>query len=273
MKLSGKRVVVTGAASGIGEALAHELAARGAKLVLADIDAARLQSVCAALTAGQPSAQALDVADAAAVEALARQVAAQGGADVVINNAGVSLASSIEGMTLADAQWLMDINFWGVVHGCRAFLPQLRTRPEARIVNVSSIFAMISMPANGMYAASKAAVRGFSDALRLELAGSHVGVLCVHPGGIRTRIAAQARIGDIALLEVDADELRRNFDERLARTSAADAARQIVRAIERDRTRLLIGSDARLMDALYRLAPRRASAWMTALARRRGKQG
>lgn len=272
VQLNGRRVVVTGAASGIGAALAHALAARGARLVLADIDTARLQAVCAALTAGQASAHALDVADAAAVDALAQEVAAQGGADVLINNAGVSLASSIEGMTLPDAHWLMNINFWGVVHGCRAFLPQLRARAQARIVNVSSIFAMVSLPANGMYAASKAAVRGLSDVLRLELAGSGVGVLCVHPGGIRTRIAAQARIGDISLLEVDADELRRNFDQRLARTSAADAALSIVRAIEQDRSRLLIGGDARLADLLYRLAPQRASAWVAAKARRqRGK--
>ena len=273
MQLSGKRVVVTGAASGIGEALARRLAAAGAQLVLADIDEARLGAMQAALRPGQAMAHGLDVADAQAVDAMARHVEGLGGADVVINNAGVSLASSVQGMTLADAHWLMNINFWGVVHGCRAFLPQLRTRPEARLVNISSIFAMISAPTQGMYNASKAAVRAFSDALRLELAGSGVGVLCVHPGGIATRIAANARIGDIALLRTDAEALRRNFEQHLARTSPDEAARQIVGAIEQDRTRLLVGGDARLMDALHRLAPARASRWIAALAARQRAGG
>jgi short-subunit dehydrogenase len=144
----------------------------------------------------------------------------------------------------------------------------LRSKPEARLVNLSSIFAMVSMPTQGLYNASKAAVRGFSDALRLELSDTSVGVLCVHPGGIRTRIAELARIGDIALTNMSADELRRNFEHKLARTSAAEAARQIVHAIERDRTRLLIGADAHLIDLLYRLFPRQASSWVRALARR-----
>ncbi len=272
MELRDKVVVVTGAASGIGEALADDLAARGARLVLCDIDGARLQAVRAAL--GLPPERAVvqivDVADESALRALAERVAAEmGGADVVINNAGVSLSSSIEGMAMSDAHWLMNINFWGVVHGCRAFLPQLRTKAQARLVNVSSIFAMVSMPTQGLYNASKAAVRGFSDALRLELSDSPVGVLCVHPGGIRTRIAEQARIGDIALTEMSAEEMRTHFATEVARTSAAEAARQIVRAIEGDRTRLLIGRDAQLLDALYRLSPRHASRWLRAMVRRR----
>jgi len=271
MELRGKVVVVTGAASGIGEALAQQLAALGARLVLCDVDGVLLQSVVGAL--GLPAAtviaKVVDVADEAALQALAQRVAAEmGGADIVINNAGVALSSSIEGMTMADAHWLMNINFWGVVHGCRAFLPQLRLKPQALVVNLSSIFAMVSMPTQSIYNASKAAVRGFSDALRLELSDSAVGVLCVHPGGIRTRIAELARVGDIALMKMSADEMRSNFELKLARTSAAEAARQIVRAIERDRTRLLIGGDAWALDLLVRLFPRQASGWVRAMARR-----
>ncbi len=275
MDLRGKVVVVTGAASGIGEALAQQLAARGGRLVLCDVDGTRLQSVLAELKLPDDAAiaQVVDVADESAMLTLAQRVATEmGGADVVINNAGVALSSSIEGMAMADAHWLMNINFWGVVHGCRAFLPQLRGKPEATLVNLSSIFAMLSMPTQGIYNASKAAVRGFSDALRLELSDSAVGVLCVHPGGIRTRIAELARVGDIALTQMSADDMRSHFEHKLARTSAAEAARQIVRAIEHDRTRLLIGGDARLLDLLVRLFPRQASGWVRALARRQRRR-
>ncbi len=171
----GKCVVVTGAASGIGEALAH----------------------------------------------------AFGGANIVINNAGMALVAPALSVPLADAHWLMAINFWGVVHGCRAFAPQLQLRPGGVLVNISSIFAMVSMPTQSYYNASKAAVRGFSDALREELRtpaqGHPVQVLCVHPGGIRTRIAQQARLGDISSIAASPDDLHRQFDDN-APTSPAQAA-------------------------------------------------
>jgi NADP-dependent 3-hydroxy acid dehydrogenase YdfG len=196
-----KGVVITGAASGIGEALARNLAAQGARLLLADVDIGRLDAVVAELRAGGADclAQPCDVADVAAVQALAdTALQAWGGADVVINNAGVGLVAPVHSLALADAHWLMNINFWGVVHGSRAFTPQLQARPGSVIVNISSIFAMVSMPTQSIYNASKAAVRGFSDALREELRASGVRVLCVHPGGIQTRIAQQARLGDIS---------------------------------------------------------------------------
>ncbi len=265
-----KGVVITGAASGIGEALARNLAAQGARLLLADVDTGRLDAVVADLRAGGTDclAQACDVADAAAVQALADTAwQAWGGADVVVNNAGVGLVAPVQSLDLADAHWLMAINFWGVVHGCRAFIPQLKARPGAVIVNISSIFAMVSMPTQSIYNASKAAVRGFSDALREELRESGVRVLCVHPGGIQTRIAQQARLGDISAVADTPQALHAQFDQ-AARTTAPQAAQAIVKALQSGRTRLLIGADAKLGDLLYRLWPTRVATWLSALARR-----
>ncbi len=262
-------VVITGAASGIGEALAQHLAARGARLLLADVDGARLAAVAQALHAKGAACETLvtDVAHRADLQALANHAQALwGGADVLINNAGVALVSPVHNLNEADARWLMDINFWGVALGSQVFLPQLKARPAAVIVNISSIFAMISMPTQSIYNAAKAGVRAFSDALREELRETSVRVLCVHPGGIRTRIAQQARLGDISSVAGSAAELHANFDQ-AARTSAADAAAAIVRAIERGQSRLLIGIDARLGDWVFRLVPTRASAWFSALAR------
>ena len=192
---------------------------------------------------------------------------AWGGADVVINNAGVGLVAPVHSLDLDDAHWLMDINFWGVVHGCRAFMPQLQARQGGVIVNISSIFAMVSMPTQSIYNASKAAVRGFSDALREELRDSGVRVLCVHPGGIQTRIAQQARLGDISSVADTPQALHAQFDQ-AARTTAPQAAQAIVQALQGRRTRLLIGGDAKLGDAIYRLWPTRAAPWLSALARR-----
>ena len=262
-------VVITGAASGIGRALAIEFGVRGARLLLADIDQAGLQQVSAQLQAQGVTcyARITDTGVEAEIAALAAESARLfGAADIVINNAGVALTVPVDKLSSADAQWLMNINFWGVVHGCRHFLAQLRSRPQARLVNISSIFAMVSVPTQSMYNASKAAVRAFSDALREELRDGPVGVLCVHPGGIDTRIAENARLVDVTLVAADAQELRSNF-RRMARTSAQQAARAIIAALEADRTRLLIGRDARLADWVYRLAPARASAWLNALGR------
>ncbi|MBE2261713.1 MAG: SDR family NAD(P)-dependent oxidoreductase [Burkholderiaceae bacterium] len=272
---NGKVAVITGAASGIGEALAKGFAARGTRLLLADVHAGRLDAVAAALRAGGADCRTrvCDVALPESVQALADEAARDmGGADIVINNAGVALVAPALSVPLADTHWLMAINFWGVVHGCRAFAPQLQARDGGVLVNISSIFAMISMPTQSIYNASKAAVRGYSDALREELRapapGLHpVHVLCVHPGGIRTRIAEHARLGDISGLADSAQEMQRNFED-AARTSPSQAAAAIIRAIERRRTRLLIGPDAVVADAIYRLFPARASAWMSALGRR-----
>jgi len=263
--LRGKVVVITGAASGIGAALALAAAHKGARLMLADIDAAGLERTLATLrTLGcECHSFITDTGDEAALHTLAAHTLAKlGGADVLINNAGVSMVAPIEGMKTSDAHWLMNINFWGVVHGCQAFLPLLRQQPEAVLVNVSSIFAMVSIPTQGIYNASKAAVRGFSDALREELRGTTVGVLCVHPGGINTNIANRARITDSRMVADSDQEMRDNFTK-VARTSPERAAQVIIAAIESGQTRVLIGADAKLMDFLYRLAPTRSSKWLT----------
>ncbi len=266
----GKAIVITGAASGIGAALATNLAGRGARLMLADIDAAGLEALATALrTQGcECHWTVTDTGSEAAIYALAVHTQTQlGGTDVLINNAGVSLVCPVEKLKTEDAQWLMDINFWGVVHGCRAFLPQMRNRPAAVLVNLSSIFAMVSMPTQSLYNASKAAVRGFTDALREELRDTTISVLCVHPGGIRTNIANKARITDSSMV-ADSDTMLRESFEKMARTSPAQAAEAIVTAIASGKTRLLIGSDAKLFDLLFRVAPSRASTWLTSLGKR-----
>jgi short-subunit dehydrogenase len=268
--LQGKVVVITGAASGIGAALAAGLARKGARLMLADIDAAGLERVATALraTGCDCHTSLTDTGSEEAIHALAAQTAAQlGPADVVINNAGVGLIAPVEGVQTSDAHWLMNINFWGVVHGCQAFLPQLRSRPQAVLVNISSIFAMISMPTQSIYNAAKAAVRGFSDALREELRDTPVRVLCVHPGGIQTNIANKARITDSRMVADSDQEARDNF-LKVARTTPDEAARVIIAAIESGKTRVLIGADAKFMDFLFRLAPSRSSAWVTRIGQR-----
>lgn len=269
--LQGKGVVITGAASGIGEALAHACAQRGAKLLLADVNAERLHTLRTTLRGKgvECSVMRIDVADREAVESLAdRARQLWGAADVLVNNAGVAVVAPLESVQEADARWLMDINFWGVWHGCRAFLPQLKTRPEACIVNLSSIFAMVSMPTQSIYNASKAAVRAFSDGLRLELVGTPVQLLCVHPGGVKTAIARNARVGDLSMIASSPAAMVEHFEQH-AQTSAPAAAEAICRAIESGRTRLLIGGDARVVDWVYRLMPARASAWFSNAVRRR----
>lgn len=269
--LKDKVVVITGAASGIGRALALECGRQGARLLLADLNEPGLAELSAQLYAfGVTShTQRVDAGSESDIFALAQTCQALfGAADVVVNNAGVTLVSSVEKLQTADAHWIMNINFWGVVHGCRAFLPQLRTRPEATLVNISSIFAMVSVPSQSMYNAAKAAVRGFSDSLREELRETPVKVLCVHPGGIRTNIANNARLADLSLLPVSAAQMRSNFALH-ARTTPEQAALAIVRALASGQTRLMIGADARIIDWIYRLLPGRASTWVTALGRRR----
>jgi short-subunit dehydrogenase len=266
--LKGKAVVITGAASGIGEALAMALAQRGARLLVSDIDAAGLAKVVERLVQQgcDCSGAVADTGNEAAIYALAATAQERlGGADVLINNAGVALVAPVEKLQTADAHWIMNINFWGVVYGCQAFLPQLRKKPDALLVNISSIFAMVSMPTQSIYNASKAAVRGFSDALREELKGNTVGVLCVHPGGIKTNIANKARITDASMV-ADSDQDMRDHFTKVARTTPAQAAQTIISAIEHGKTRVLIGSDAKLLDFLYRLFPTRASGWLTAMS-------
>jgi NAD(P)-dependent dehydrogenase (short-subunit alcohol dehydrogenase family) len=239
-------VVVTGAASGIGRALAREFAAAGARLALADVDADGLHETAALAGAERSFTAVVDVADREAVERFAADVAARFGAvHVVVNNAGVTVSETIERLGYDDFVWLMGINFWGVVHGTKAFLPWLRQVDEAAIVNVSSVFGLIAFPTQGAYNASKFAVRGFTEALRQELVGSRIAVHCVHPGGIRTNILRNARFYADAHGDIDHARANEEFT-RLARTTPEQAARTIMAAVRRGRRRLRAGSTARV---------------------------
>ena len=263
--LAGTVAVITGAASGIGRALALRLAREGCLLALADVDAAGLaQSAAAARQIGvRVSTHQVDVSDAAAMERFRDAVLSEHGrVALLVNNAGVAAIGSAAELSLADIAWLMGINFWGVVHGVKLFLPVLQQQYDAHIVNISSIFGIIAPPGQTAYAASKFAVRGFSEALRheLALAGSTVKVSVVHPGGIRTQIAASARAA------AGVSNTRRSQGiarfEAVARTTPEAAAERIVRGILKDEKRILIGGDARFLDLLQRLFP--ASYWRIA---------
>ena len=249
---SGKCAVVTGAGSGIGRALALQFNREGCALYLSDINAQTLEETAALLERQDVAChtQTLDVADPEAVEALAQQVATdRGQVDIVVNNAGVGLVGTVEENSYEDIQWLMGINFWGVVHGTRAFLPLLRQSSQGHIVNISSIFGMISAPTQSAYNAAKFAVRGYTESLRLEMEDSNVHVCCVHPGGISTSIARDSRGGDASPQERD-----EQF-QAMTRTTAESAAAQIIRAIEKRKKRLLIGPDARYVALTTWLAP------------------
>lgn len=255
---SGRVAAITGAGSGIGRALAVELARRGAHLALSDVDADGLASTVAACDGQQVkvSSHVVDVADRAAMTAWADEVAAEHGAvNLVFNNAGVTVAATAQELSYDDFEWLMNINFWGVVHGTKAFLPHLKAADDGHVVNISSVFGLVSIPAQSSYNAAKFAVRGFSDALRIELEieRSSVSVTTIHPGGIKTNIARNARI-DPSLADVgsDVEAFADEFD-RVARTSPDKAARQIIKAVERNRRRALIGPDAKVFDLVSRL--------------------
>ena len=258
--------VVTGAGSGIGRALARQLAVASSALALADIDEAGLQQTAASLSErGVPlTTHVVDVSDESAMRAFAQDVAARHGrVTLLINNAGVALHGRFEEISLDDLRWLMGINFWGVVHGVKYFLPMLKKEPRAHIVNISSVFGIVAPAGQAAYSASKFAVRGFTEALRHELEGTSVFVSCVHPGGIRTPIARRARLG-ANTPPGSRDEAVARFD-RLTPTMPDAAAARILQGVERREPRILIGGDARQIDVLQRLRP--GTYWKT-LARR-----
>jgi NADP-dependent 3-hydroxy acid dehydrogenase YdfG len=255
--LSNKVVAITGAGSGIGRALAIRCADAGANVAISDVNDAALAETASLVQAKQPRVHTahVDVGQRDAIYAWADQVQGEvGPVDVIVNNAGVSLSQTIANMRDEDFFWLMNINFWGVVHGTRAFLPQLMSRPEAHVVNLSSVFGLIAVPTQAAYNASKFAVRGFTEALRQELASTNVRVTSVHPGGIKTNIVRNGRHFEDVQGNKDAASVAREFD-RVARTSPEEAARQIVDAILRQKARLLIGFDAFLIDRMQRLLP------------------
>ena len=260
MKIKGCVAVLTGAGSGIGRALALALARGGCQLALVDINAAQLaQTAEQARQLGvQVSEHPTDVADRAAIAGLPEQVVAEHGqVDLLINNAGVALGGTFEQVTVENFDWLMAINFDAVVCMTRAFLPLLKQRPAARIVNLSSLFGLITPAGQTAYCASKFAVRGFSHALRLELVGSPVGVTVVHPGGIATAIASSARAPEGICEKELAVRLKRT--EKLLRMPPEKAADIILRGIGRDKARVIVGNDALVLSWLERLLP--ASYW------------
>lgn len=265
--------VVTGAASGIGRALAVELASRGANLALSDVNDVGLAdtvSMCekAASGSGKARGYRLDVADRQAFLAHADEVMAEfGRVDMVFNNAGVSVTATVEEIKWEDFDWLMGINFWGVVHGTKAFLPHLVASGDGYLVNISSVFGFIGVPSQSAYNAAKFAVRGFTEALREEMVMEKkpVTVCCVHPGGIRTNIARNGRA--TALNEVEKEKMAADFD-RIARTTPEKAARTILRGMERRKPRILIGADAYAIQAMERLLGVRYENLLARAARR-----
>lgn len=256
MNLQDAVVVLTGAGSGIGRALAIALAERGCHLALADINVANLNGTLELIRnpPGRMSVHALDVADRQAVAAFPQEVLqAHGRVNMVINNAGVALGGTFEQVSEADFDWLMRVNFDSVVCMTRAFLPFLHQVSEARIVNLSSLFGLITPPGQAAYCASKFAVRGFSNALRHELEGTHIGVTVVHPGGVNTAIAQSAK--GPAGADPEEEARNRKAVQKMLRLPPAEAARIIVEGIERNRARVLVGSDAKVLAMLERLMP------------------
>ena len=268
--IRGSAAAVTGAASGIGRALALELAARGCDLALADRDEAGLQSAAAEIAKApgrKVTTHRLDVSNPADIADFARDAAsAHPGLNIVVNNAGVALLGQFTEIDQAQMDWLMNINFWGVVHSTRAFLPQLARQKEAHIVNLSNIFGIVAPPGQTAYAAAKFAVRGFSEALRHELqaAKSPVRLSVVHPGGVSTNIVRNSRTGAGVTDNARRVQSIERFDAS-ARTTPQAAALRIIAGIEKNEPRILIGGDARFMDILQRLRP--ATYW-TPLQRR-----
>ncbi len=255
--MQGKVVAVTGAASGIGRALAWDLARRGADLALSDVDEAGLEETASAIRDREVTTTVLDVSKRDAVEAWADEsIRVHGHVDAIINNAGVTVQDTLANTTYEDFEWIVGINFWGVVYGTKAFLPHLIERNSGWIVNISSVFGMIGFPTQSAYNATKFAVRGMTEALRWELEDTNVTACSVHPGGIRTNIVRNARLyRDMDGAKTDKASAAAHFDK-VAKTTPAQAAKVIVDGMEKREPRILIGLDAKIIDAVQRAVPR-----------------
>jgi NAD(P)-dependent dehydrogenase (short-subunit alcohol dehydrogenase family) len=247
--LDGKVTVITGAGSGIGRALALRAGGLGARLALSDVDELGLAETVRLLGAVPARSDRLDVRDRTAMARYAASVAKEFRAvNLVINNAGVALTGNVAEVSYQDFEWIMDTDFWGVVNGTKEFLPYLISSGDGHLVNLSSLFGLLSVPGQSAYNAAKFAVRGFTESLRQEMlvAGHPVSVSCVYPGGIRTAIARNARVAEgenkAALAEF--------FDRRLAKTSAERAASIILAGVLANKPRILVGADAKVLDLL-----------------------
>lgn len=257
-----KVAAITGAGSGIGRALAVELGRQGCHLALADVNAAALEETRQLLASSgvRVSTAVVDVADREQVQAWADKAASEHGrVNLIFNNAGVAHAGTVEGSDYSEYEWIMNINFWGVVNGTKAFLPHLKASGNGHVVNVSSVFGLFAQPGMSAYNATKYAVRGFTESLRqeLDMEGSGVSASCVHPGGIKTNIAKTARMNEsMAKVTGQApDKAREQFNDQLLRTTPEKAAQVILRGVQRDSRRILIGTDAHAIDVMLRLAP------------------
>ncbi|WP_410209378.1 SDR family NAD(P)-dependent oxidoreductase [Aquirhabdus sp.] len=256
----GKVAAITGAGSGIGQQLAVLLAKEGCNLSLSDVSEAGLAATVELVKPFKinVTTQKVDVSDQAQVAAWAKEtVAKHGQVNLIFNNAGVAMGSTVEGMSYKDLEWMMDINFWGVVYGTKEFLPLLKQSGDGHIINISSLFGLTAQPTQSAYNASKFAVRGFTESLRQELDMQNLGVssTCVHPGGIRTNIAKSARMSDsLSSLGMNAQKSIKDFDKML-RILPEEAARQILNAVRHNQRRLLIGNDAKILDLMQRIMP------------------
>ena len=253
---TGKRAAVTGAGSGMGRALAQQLNAAGCAVWLSDVHEAGLEETVKSLDPNRAAIhhRLVDVADRKSVEAWAAEVAETAPSlELLVNNAGVGFSGLVRDTDYSDLHWVMNIDFWGVVHGSKAFLPLLEKAERSHLMNTSSVFGMISVPTQAAYNAAKFAVRGFTEALRqeLDLANSPVQVCCIHPGGIGTNIARSAR----SIQPGDSADARDEMFQRYVKTTADEAARQILAAAESGQRRLLIGSDAKMLSWITRIFP------------------
>ncbi len=255
-------VVITGAASGMGRALAARFVKeRVAGIAIADVNNERLNETRKLLgeTTTLVTSHIVDVADAAAMKSFADEVVLEHGRVThVINNAGVALGGTVREVSLDEIEWLMGINFWGVVHGTKFFLPYLEKEKSAHIVNISSIFGVVAPPGQAAYCASKFAVRGFTEALRHEMEGTNIAVSVVHPGGVSTNIATDARISDgVTASQEQIEKKTARMNRKLSNTAPDEAADIIVRGIQARKTRILVGSDAKMLSAITRIFPRK----------------
>lgn len=254
-----EKVFITGAGSGIGRALAHRLADEGAALVITDINKENLETVEQELKQKQVNvhARVLDVADKEAVFAVAKEAEELlGGMDGVFNNAGVSLSDNVVSMTYDDFNWMMDIVFWGVVHGTKAFLPGMLERGHGHIINVSSVFGLFGVPTQAAYCSAKHAVKGFNESLYYELLDTGVQVHSVHPGGVDTGIVKHGKHINTMSGAETLEEMEEQFKLQ-AITSPEKAAEIILDGVKRSKYKILVGKDARMMDRLIRWMPNR----------------
>ena len=271
-----KVAAITGAGSGMGQQLAILLAKAGCHLSLSDINEKGLAETVELVKTHnvRVTSKKVNVADRDQIKAWAADtIQNHGSVNMIFNNAGVALGSTVEGESYEDLEWIMGINYWGVVYGTKEFLPLIKKSGEGHIINTSSLFGLTAQPTQSAYNSSKFAVRGFTESLRqeLDIENSGVSALCVHPGGIRTNIANDARMNDsLKLLGMNPEKSAKAFNK-LLRMPAEDAAQEILDAVLKNKRRLLIGNDAKVIDLMQRILPtgyQKVTAFATKMSKR-----